>query len=421
MNYSEVLAYLSRLGNEVQTMKFGLDTTRAILSELGRPQESFPSIVVAGTNGKGSVSSFIHQCLVASGLRAGIFTSPHLEKIEERFKIGDRMISKEEFADRFSRVLEAALSLGLASHPTFFELITCTALDFFALQKADAAVLEVGMGGRLDSTNVVDPVLSVITRISRDHQQYLGDTLTLIAREKAGIFRRGVPAVSAEQDPEAVDALQKKASETGTPLVFIDPGEYRVTGSRSGYYSFEYQGRNFYLGVPGIHQVGNAALALRSLGMLGDRGWRLKPEVFDEGIAGMRRLGVVEIIDSHPEVILDGGHNPDAARQLRAFLEEFYKQPLTLVFGMMKDKDIQSVSEALSPLFTEIFLVSISSGRAFKAEEMKRFFPSGIVMDSAGAGLEAAIALGNPVVVAGSFYLAGEVRSRLRKVSRGLD
>ena len=238
MNYPEALAYLYALGNEVQTMKFGLETTRAILAGLGNPQDDYPSVIVAGTNGKGSVASFIHQSLVESGMRSGLFTSPHLEKIEERIRIGNNCISSSKFAESFTAVLEASRALGLPSHPTFFELVTCTALLSFARSEIDAAVLEVGMGGRLDSTNTVDPVLSIITSISLDHQQYLGETLPLIAAEKAGILRKGVPAVSAEQPDEVKAALRMKAEEKGAPLVFTGAGDYQVTGNTGGCYSF---------------------------------------------------------------------------------------------------------------------------------------------------------------------------------------
>lgn len=396
-------------------MKFGLDTTRSILRALGNPQLEYPSVTVAGTNGKGSVSSFIHQALTESGINSGLFTSPHLEKTEERIRIKNACVSRSEFAYSFSRVLEAAESLELDLHPTFFELITCTALFCFAAKNVDTAVLEVGMGGRLDSTNAVDPVLSVVTSISLDHQQYLGDTLALIAGEKAGIFRRSVPALSSFQPVEVAVELEKKAEETGAVLEFLENGDYLITGSRNGHYSFMFHGDQYHLGVSGAHQVENAALALRALEILSGLGWTLSRKAKQKGMAEMRRPGVLEIIKGNPDIILDGGHNPAAAGKLREFLEERENGPLTLVFGMMKDKDIKSVAGILEPLFERVFLVPINSTRACETEELKKYFPAGTITHGAEDALEKALRIGNTVVVSGSFYLAGEARRFLKK------
>jgi len=410
VNYPEVLNYLDKLGNEILTMKFGLDTTRAILRKLGNPQRTYPSVIVAGTNGKGSTSSFIHQGLTASGLNSGIFTSPHLERIEERVRINNRNISEEEFARSFTRVLDAALSLDPTVHPTFFELITCTALYCFASFEIDAAVLEVGMGGRLDSTNAVDPVLSVITSIGLDHQQYLGETLSLIAAEKAGILRHGVPALSAPQKEEVSETLKKKAGESGADLRFVRKDDFRITGCREGGCSFYYHGEGYQLGVQGEHQVENAVLAMEALAILAEKGWPLQKKGIKKGISGMRRPGVLEVIAGNPEIILDGGHNLDAAGKLKRFLEAHRTRPLTLMLGMMKDKDVRAVASLLAPLFDRIFLVPINSARAIDPADLKTHVPQGIAAADAVEALETAVKLGNPVVVTGSFYLAGEIR-----------
>jgi len=411
MNYQESVAYLYNLGNEIQTMKFGLETTRAVLARLGNPQNGFPCIIVSGTNGKGSAASFIQGTLVEAGFKTGLFTSPHLERIEERIRINQNDIGSEMFARHFTAVLDACLSLGLDSHPTFFELITCTALHAFSRMDVEAAVLEVGMGGRLDSTNAVEPVLSVITRIGLDHQRYLGETIDLIAAEKAGIMRRDVPAVSSPQTPEASTVLEKAALEAGTPLDFLAPDEYQVTGSREGCYRFLFGGREYQLGVPGIHQVENSALALKGLDVLRKRGWKIAPEAARAGIEGMERRGVIEIVRGEPKIVLDGGHNRDAALSLRRFLDSHFDQPLTLVFGMMKDKDIEEVASILVPAFARIVLVPVKSPRAFTTDELKRHIPEGLVAGSASEALETAESFGDMVVVAGSFYLAGEIKS----------
>ncbi len=394
-------------------MKFGLDTTRSILQKLGNPQKAYPSVIIAGTNGKGSVASFIHQVLTAAGINSGIFTSPHLERIEERIRIRNNLVSKMEFADSFSRVLEAADSLKLDLHPTFFELITCTAFSCFARMGVEVAVLEVGMGGRLDSTNVVEPVLSIVTSISLDHQRFLGNTLGLIAGEKAGIFRRGVPALSATQPEEVAAVLVNRAAETGAVLEFVADDSYRITGCKAGNYSFSFHGEEYHLGTAGAHQAGNAALALRGLEIISKLGWPLNPQAIRTGILDMKRPGVLEIIAGNPDIILDGGHNPEAAEKLRLFLQEHAEGPLTLVFGMMKDKDIKELAGLLTPLFEHIFLVPVNSSRACTTEELKLYFPEGVVTEGAADALEKAKSIGSAVVVAGSFYLVGEVKKIL--------
>ncbi len=394
-------------------MKFGLETTRAILRKLGNPQFEYPSVIVAGTNGKGSTSTFIQKSLTASGIRSGIFTSPHLERIEERIRINNRDISEEEFARNFTKVLDAALSLETGAHPTFFELIACTALYSFAEWKVEAAVLEVGMGGRLDSTNAVDPVLSVITSIGLDHQQYLGATLELIAVEKAGILRSGVPALSAPQKETVSRALKMKAGEVGTDIRFINEKDFLVTGSSRGNYSFIYRDEEYQLGIPGAHQVENAVLALEVLSELEKLGWAIERKAVNKAVCETTRPGVIEVLKGNPEIILDGGHNLDAAEKLRSFLDAHRESPLTLLLGMMKDKDVASVASLLAPCFERIFLVPIDSPRAIDPSGLKVYVPGGMETAGTAEALEAAIEIGNPVVVTGSFYLAGAIRGLL--------
>jgi len=222
MNYSECGDYLEKLGNEVLTMKFGLDTIRTLLRALGNPETGYPSLLVAGTNGKGSVARFIGSVCSKSGLKTGLFTSPHLVSVTERLNIDGHPISRERFAQELTAVTETIAELELEAHPTFFETITATALRYFAQEEVDIAILEVGLGGRLDSTNAVNPILSILTGISYDHQQYLGETLGQIAAEKAGILRASRPALSHPQVPEVRLTLQAQAHRLGTELEEVD-------------------------------------------------------------------------------------------------------------------------------------------------------------------------------------------------------
>ncbi|UCF39104.1 MAG: bifunctional folylpolyglutamate synthase/dihydrofolate synthase, partial [Acidobacteriota bacterium] len=243
-------------------MKFGLESIRRLLEELGNPHERFPSALIAGTNGKGSVSRFLSTVTSAAGLRTGLYTSPHLIRIQERIKVDGQEISEERFARHFTRVYDVIQSGRLPAHPTFFECVTATAFSFFAEKDVDFAVLEIGMGGRLDSTNVVSPLLSVITPISYDHQQYLGDTLAAIAREKAGIMRKGSPVLLAEQEPEAEQTLRAEAERIAAIPHTLDAEGLRILGHDLGRYQFAFHEETFQLRVPGIAQVQNAALAL---------------------------------------------------------------------------------------------------------------------------------------------------------------
>ncbi len=409
MTYEECLDYLKRLGNEVLTMKFGLDTIRSVLEGLGRPQDSFRSVLIAGTNGKGSVARFLAGITATAGIRTGLYTSPHLVRLTERINVDGREVDPVDFAECFTEVVETVRTLDLESHPTFFETVTATAFLLFTRQQIELAVLEIGMGGRLDSTNVVEPIVSVLTPIDWDHQQYLGDTLSKIAGEKAGIMRAGVPALSSGQNEEVTAALEERASALGSPLEIHDTTSVDRSAGPDGCFRFSDEGVDYGLRVAGRFQVDNALLALRVARELERQGFPIRRDHRAEGIGATEFKGVVQRFGEKPVVVIDGGHNPAAARALGRYLRRHTPSPRHLVFSMMRDKEIARVLSILQPLCDRIFLTRIDSPRAAALEDLIRLCPAGIAVPNPRDAYGAAFAGAETVVVAGSFFLAGEI------------
>ncbi len=414
MNYADALQYLNRLGNEVLTMKFGLQTMRRLLEILGSPETAYPSVLVAGTNGKGSVSHFLSSVCTAAGIRTGLYTSPHLVEPRERVRVNGRPVTAEQFAQGLGETAEAIARNRLEPHPTFFETVTATALLLFARLGVRLAVLEVGMGGRLDSTNAVEPILSLITPISYDHEKYLGNSLSAIAQEKAGILRAGKPAVSAPQVPEAEETLLRCAANLEAQLSFVTPPPTAgATVDHRGRYALVHRGRSYQLGLCGEHQVTNARLVAAAVERLHLLGWELREEHLEAGLRDTVVPGVVQWWSQHPPLILDGGHNPQAARALAGYVARHTGEPRTLVFGCMRDKNVPEVLRPLVPLFERVFLTTVENRRAFQPEELTAFCPGGRTFRDPAAALEEAIRYPGTTVVAGSFYLAGAVLAYL--------
>jgi dihydrofolate synthase/folylpolyglutamate synthase len=409
MDHDGALEYLENLGNEVLAMKFGLENIRSVLSRLGNPQEAFPAILIAGTNGKGSVARFVHGILKEGGLSVGLFTSPHLIHVEERIVVNGERITPAKFAAALTEVAETVGQLGWEHHPTYFETITATALLAFEDQEIDVAVLEVGMGGRLDSTNVYDrPLLSIITPIGMDHQVYLGNRIEEIAGEKAGIIHRGTPVLSAIQRPEAAEVIRAKAEELDAPLDVIDLSELQAQTAEDGRYAFVYRDAEYQLSVYGQHQVQNACLAIEAVRILRDRFPMFGREI-QAGVTKTRHPAVLNKISDYPATFIDGGHNEDAARVLREFVLGHTVEPRNLVFGMLKDKDITSFLEILSPCFDRVFLTQVSSPRAATLRELTDAYPEGVPIESPAEALQEARKTVKTVLATGSLYLAGEL------------
>jgi dihydrofolate synthase / folylpolyglutamate synthase len=410
-------------------IKFGLETMRALCEELHHPERAFASLLVAGTNGKGSVVAYADAALRASGLAVGRYTSPHLVLVNERIAVGGRDVGSAAFEAAVDRVRRAAARLVRArtipAHPTYFEVLTAAALDHFRHARVDVAVLEVGMGGRLDATNVAEPLASAIVSIEKDHEAYLGSTLAAIAHEKAGVLRAGRTTVLGPLAPEALAAVEKEAAATGARLVSAREG-VAVKETSDG---LEVHTPRFaYLGVrtlPGAHQRDNALVALRLLEEARTAGLAVNLDAAAAALAQTRWPGRLErvVIEGAPPLLLDGAHNPAAARALAAYLRDAV--PFVLVFGVMADKDVEVMTRILFPLAQAVVLTRAPTDRAAAPEEIARRAGEAGRRAKMEANPRRALALarrlapaGGQVVVAGSLYLVGEITRILRGVRR---
>jgi dihydrofolate synthase/folylpolyglutamate synthase len=419
---ARALAYLeerTRLG-----IKFGLDTMRALTEALGHPERAFASLIVAGTNGKGSVAAYVAAGLRAGGLEVGRYTSPHLVHVNERIAVNGRDIKGPALERAVAAVREAAEALVRAgripAHPTYFEAVTAAAFVHFRSARADVAVLEVGMGGRLDATNVTEPLASAIVSIDYDHEAFLGRTLPKIAREKAGIMREGRATVLGPLPPVAREAIEGEARAHGARLVTARDG-VRLTASGRGLTVVTPRARYAALHpLAGAHQVDNLVVSLRLIEEARAAGLRVSLRRVAKGLKRVRWPGRLERVAGRPPLLLDGAHNLAGARALAAHLRTL--GPFVLVFGVMGDKDIPGLARELFPLARAIVLTRPRTERAaWPADIAARAGAT-----ATGAHLEAdparALALarrlahsGETVVVAGSLYLVGAVRELIRR------
>jgi len=419
-------------------MKFGLDTMRALVAEMGHPERAYPSLLVAGTNGKGSVVAYCDAVLRASGLRTGRYTSPHLVRVNERIAVDGRDVTDREFAAAVRAVRDAAERLVrrrvLRAHPTFFEVLTAAAFAHFQRRRVDVAVLEVGLGGRLDATNVVDPVASAIVSIDFDHEVYLGRTLAAIAREKAGILRAGRPTVVGPLAQEARDAIGEGARSVGARVVdatrgaTYSPGHTRAAAGpplvdlRTP--SARYAGLK---PLPGAHQRENLLVAIRLLEAAKSQGLLVDLRRAPGAVARTRWPGRLEGVPGDPPLVLDGAHNPAGALALAAHLRS--GPPFVLVFGAMADKDVAGIARELFPLASDVVLTRPRVSRAATPDEIaRRSSPLGDRAHrepSVARALRLARRLARAhgprtaVVVAGSLYLVGAVKALLAPRASG--
>lgn len=400
MRYDQTLAYL--LGLEAtRGWDLKLERVRAALAALGSPERAYPSLLIAGTNGKGSTAALVHAALGAAGKRAGLYTSPHLVHFTERIRIGEREIARDDVV-RGVDAIRACVDVA-ASGLTFFEMATLLALWAFREAAVDVAVLEVGLGGRLDATNVVEPVASAVTSIGYDHEDYLGDTLDAIAREKAGVMRRGrVTVLGADMPEPARAALDDEAQRRGAIVV-------------------EATRTPIALALDGAHMQRNAAVASGLLDALGAAASHLAVGAAERerGFGTVRWPGRLAVVREQPRVVLDGAHNLDGARALRTSLPAVVgDRPVRLLFSALRDKHWQEMARELEPIADEIVVTEIGGKRGLAADELARAFhrPPRIVADPVRA-LDALVAedQDRAVVVTGSLFLLGIVYSDLMR------
>lgn len=434
MNFEEADQYLLSLGHETLTIKLGLRNTELLLNALDNPERAFPSVQIAGTNGKGSTASMLDSICRAAGINSGLYTSPHLVSITERIKVSGELISVEHFAACATEVRDASKQLLIEKQiealPTFFEQLTAIALLAFRKEKIELAILETGLGGRLDSTTAVNAPVVAITQIAMDHEQYLGDTLARIASEKAAIIRSGVSAVIAKQHPDALKVLLERCRETGvTPLLDDGPRTIERT-TRDGRFcvTFETSAERYesvWLGLRGRHQIDNAAVAISLAELLRAQRFSVPYSAIVAGIETAQHPGRLELIAHKPAFLLDGAHNPAGCQSLRNYLNEFAPRPLTLVFGAMRDKQLDQIAEILFPVAGVLVLTTIENPRSATIEMLRSLadrFAQGIVIESQSTADALQIAGARTpadglICIAGSLYLAGEMRPAILKMS----
>ncbi len=433
MNHTETLKSLARRGNEVQMMHLGLHRTIAMMQALGNPQEQFRSIHIAGTNGKGSVAAMVESILTHAGWKTGLYTSPHLVRVEERIRISGRQISSRTFAALATRIAAAEADLlskkAMDRGLTTFEFLTCCAFLCFAEKKVDVAVVEVGLGGTLDSTNVIRPEVSVITGIALDHQNYLGNTLTKIAGEKAGIIKDNIPVVSGccAESPRRV--IRKRAKDVGAPLIEIcDACRIKIRRRIRGHRSIDLHTpvrdyRNLRLSLAGEYQTRNAALAVMATENL--KSIRIQDQGVRRGLANARWPGRLDEYSSRRRTLMDGAHNPEGAQFLRDYLVEQKEKEVHFVFGAVRDKNIKKMAKYLFPLATTIHLAGIVNSRSADpadiADMHRQFYPRIRIHPNMHEALLAAwrqCSRSGLVVVTGSLYLIGELLPLIQRSCR---
>jgi dihydrofolate synthase/folylpolyglutamate synthase len=410
MSFAEAISYLLSLGHETLTIKLGLANTETLLSALGNPQQAFPSVQIAGTNGKGSTAVTLDSICRAAGIRTGLFTSPHLISITERIKINGEQVSESDFAQLTLLVRTTAQDLieqgRLLTPPTFFEHVTAIALLAFREAGVELAILETGLGGRLDSTTAAGAAIVAITPIAMDHEEYLGNSLTEIAAEKAAIIRPGVTTVVAAQDKEALAVILHRCESVGVAPGIVDPAVCDA----------------MEIGLRGRHQIINVATAIALAEALRERGFKITGEAISQGVASAVHPGRLEIWDGRPQILFDGAHNPAAAASLRDYLDEFVPQAITMVFGAMRDKALPEMTARLFPKANELILTKLDNPRAASIEMLLAAIPAGFdkTRIHRASGVVDALRLARKVTpanglicVTGSLYLIGAVQEAL--------
>ncbi len=439
MSFEEALAYLLSLGHETLAIKLGLKNTETLLDALGNPHKTFLSVQIAGTNGKGSTAAFLESICRAAGIRTGLFTSPHLISITERIKIAGQPISQNDFARITTEVRSTAEELirrgELEALPTFFEHVTAIALLAFREAKIGLAILETGLGGRLDSTTAAQAAVVAVTPIAMDHEEYLGNTIEEIAAEKAAIIRPGVTAVIAPQAEAAARVISQRCEDIRiTPrLVEHQTRHYpaaAASASAPDRLPVTFQKMNdvyegVQLGLRGRHQIDNAAVAIALAEALRERGFAISRNAIIEGLEDATHPGRLEFWGGRPPILFDGAHNPAAARALREYLDEFVAQPVTMIFGAMRDKRLTEMAAILFAKADQLILTEIENPRAASLEKLKAAVPPNVdrqniheasSINDALRTAQRITAADSLILITGSLYLVGGAQQLIEKM-----
>lgn len=432
MTFSETLSYLYSLGHEMLAMKLGLESIAALCDALGNPQLKYATVHIAGTNGKGSTAAMTEAIVMTAGHRVGLYTSPHLVAITERVRVNGEDISQEAFARLATQVRTTCEQLVetkmLPALPTYFEQVTAIGFLYFAEREVEVAILEVGLGGRLDATNVCAPTVCAITPVSLDHQEYLGNELASIAAEKAGILKSNVPVIVAPQTTEAMKVIAAQADPVNAPLIAVEAPENKavIDEASTGMFHFQYHTAiadyAVQLNLRGEHQTINARTAIHLAEELRQQGWCIAKAAIEKGLQKVEWAGRLEMIEYEGrQLLLDGAHNMAGAQTLQEFLRAYEKDvPITMLFGVMSDKAIAGMAEMLFPFATMVIATRINNPRSADplviSEAATQLATPSLRAESVAAALQEALQrtpANGLICVCGSLYLIGEVKRLL--------
>jgi dihydrofolate synthase/folylpolyglutamate synthase len=433
-HYTETVNYLYNL--QRHGIKLGLENPRRLMSILGEPQKSFRSLHIAGTNGKGSTATIIASILKESGFRVGLFTSPHLVSFTERIRVDNEQITESEVVNLTEEIKsQIPNSKSQILNPTFFEFVTAMAFLYFKRKKVEWAVVETGMGGRLDATNVLIPEMSIITNIGFDHKEFLGETISEIAFEKAGIIKPAVPVITATRHPDALSVLEKISKDCGSELhIYGRDFKSTLISMDEKHIVFDYSSTNpsmaqtFSLPLSGKHQLYNVSLAIRACEILTKRGFNLSEETINKGLLNLNLGGRLEWVSQTPPIIIDSAHNPEAAQALSDAVKEIFlkSKKIILIIGIMKDKDIEGILKPLMQVSDMVILTKPKGERAASLERLKECIKKGegvrgrviLTTTTVAEAIELAKTLWNRdyiILVTGSFYTTGEAKEYLNQ------
>ena len=412
MTYKQALEYL--YGLQKYGVKFGLSKTSNIMKKMGNPHKGQNYIHIAGTNGKGSVSAMVESVLMKSGLKVGFYSSPHLVRFTERFRINRKEISKKKVIELTAEIKSI---INPIEPPTYFEVTTAMALSYFARENTDIAIMEVGMGGRLDATNIIKPLVSAITNISLEHQSFLGNTLIEIAGEKAGIIKKGVNIIAAATQPKVSGLFREICDEKKAPFYQVGKDvRYRSTDNGFNYYGLKRSIRNINLSLKGEFQHRNTALAIGILELLEKKGYGFEEHNIKTGVEETSWPGRIQVLSEKPLLVVDGAHNTGAARVLlEAVKKDFSYRRLILVLGVMKDKDINSIVKDISGMADHVICSSPEYFRSARAEELygivSEYSKNAEIQKTLPEAISKAKKIAKPddmILITGSLFTVGE-------------
>ena len=427
MKHIQTLEYLERL--RVFGSNYGLERTEKLLEKLGNPHEKIKLIHIAGTNGKGSTSSILGNILISHGYRVGFFNSPHLEDIEETIRINNENIKEEEFIELINEIkiyVDEIIEEGF-NHPTEFEVLTCIMFLYLYREKVDFGIIEVGLGGRLDSTNVINPIMSIITSISLDHINILGDNIKEITKEKCGIIKKNIPVVTYIQKDEVLEVIIEKASLMNSNLIISNPDNFKFINVEFNdkiyqEVSFKFNEKEEVLKLPllGEHQITNLSLAISAIMELNSLNYiDLDIEKVKFGVFNTKWNGRLEVINKEPIIVLDGAHNLEGIEVLKRSIDKYFKfNNLYLIIGILKDKEVEKMVEVITPSANKVYTLEPNSIRAEKAETLKeiikKYNDNVEYFEDYNKAIEDVLSKANEkdlILVCGSLYMIGSIRS----------